>query len=493
MENQSPDKAETRTDPLKTSKRKSEKSKPAPLNLKNSSPLPQTTGPPVPPKSAEPQVSPYPEREKASTLFESFFTTAPKTTDSIPVDPLRFFQQKTESVAAKTLSVKIWHLTGNGGREDMPPDQEYVLYEDCVYLCVHLFQNARGNENTQVQIWCGDNAEQAVSNDAIQLARKTAKENNCKQHEVLKQGHETELFIQALGGILVVRRGCPRRGPLRQLKASLPRYMLRGRRYASQFVFDEVDFSPGSLCSGFANIVVGRQGKLFIWQGLGSSANEIGCARLIGMGLAMNGDGELEELIEGEEPPEFWRLFNIPGESITRPGKLSKSSAADVNYWKQKRQHERYDTRLFRVDLDMGRRSTTSFWSLRSDSSAGFVKHPNDVVQTISPFRQGDLDPSHVHIVDNFFEIIIHVGENARGRNEELATALMFAQEYGIMAVSMEDRPYLPRTSVVMHGFPSVFRQVFRKWTDPSTKGRVNGGASEPDVIPLRAAIEAIR
>lgn len=497
METQSPDKPETGTNTLRTNN-KSEKPKPAPLNLQDSSHLLQendglSPAPKTEETVTESQISPFPERERASALFESFFGEMPKVANSVSVDPLGFFEKKGGSVAAKTLSARIWRVTGNNGLEDMPPDQEYVLYEDCVYLCVHLFQDSGGNKNTHVQIWCGDSAEQALVNAGIQQARKSAKESNCKQHELLKQGHETEPFIQALGGILVIRRGSPKP------KAPLARYMLRGRQYISQFVFDEVDFSPVSLCSGFANIVAGRQGKLFLWQGQGSSANEVGCARLIGMGLAMNGDGDLEEVIEGQEPAEFWRLFNTSGQPATRPSKVLTASAADADYWKQKRQHEKYSTRLFRVDLDMGRRSTTSFWSLRSDSSIGSIKRPNDVIRAVSPFRQDDLDASHIHIADNFFEIIIHVGANAHGRDAELATALMFAQEYGIMAVSMEDRPYLPRASVVMHGFPPVFRQMFRKWTEPSDKLDSNGGgggvvaADEPDVIPLRAALEAIR
>lgn len=57
------------------------------------------------------------------------------------------------------------------------------------------------------------------------------------------------------------------------------------------------------------------------------------------------------------------------------------------------------------------------------------------------------------------------------------------------MAVSMEDRPFLPHTSVVLYGFPDEAKKAFRKWSDR----RALTGRKVPDIINLRAAIEAIR
>lgn len=81
------------------------------------------------------------------------------------------------------------------------------------------------------------------------------------------------------------------------------------------------------------------------------------------------------------------------------------------------------------------------------------------------------------------------VGEQATARSADFATALVFAQEYGIMAVSMEDRPFLPKTSVMFYGLTSECKAAFRKWED---KVLITGRKC-PDVVTLSAAIDAIR
>ena len=42
----------------------------------------------------------------------------------------------------------------------------------------------------------------------------------------------------------------------------------------------------------------------------------------------------------------------------------------------------------------------------------------------------------------------------------------MFAQEYGILAVSEEDRPFMPVTTIVLEGVPRDMKAVFRHWND---------------------------
>ena len=88
------------------------------------------------------------------------------------------------------------------------------------------------------------------------------------------------------------------------------------------------------------------------------------------------------------------------------------------------------------------------------------------------------------------------MGSRAQSQYAAYHNALMFAQEYGILAASMEDRPFVPVTSVVLEGIPKDLKSVFRKWTDelsptimrpssPLSRGR------SLRVIPLNAAIEA--
>jgi len=107
--------------------------------------------------------------------------------------------------------------------------------------------------------------------------------------------------------------------------------------------------------------------------------------------------------------------------------------------------------------------------------------------------------PSNIYILDAFFEIYIIVGSKAQSQYPAFHNALMFAQEYGILAAGMEDRPYVPVTTVVMEGIPKDMKSVFRKWSDklaPTLTQPVSTGlrrARSLRLVPLNAALEATR
>lgn len=79
------------------------------------------------------------------------------------------------------------------------------------------------------------------------------------------------------------------------------------------------------------------------------------------------------------------------------------------------------------------------------------------------------------------------VGPQARAKSAEFQTALLFAQEYGILAASLEDRPFVPVGTVVLDGAPRDMKAIFRKW-DEGTGSRQQG----EKVVGLSAALEAL-
>ncbi|KAI5289817.1 hypothetical protein KEM54_003144 [Ascosphaera aggregata] len=451
----------TDTDPKKQARRR-----PTPLKLKS---LPSIPVQPVVQSKAlpSPQHSPFPERQVANTLFTSFFDAPPSAIDSIPVDPVPFFERPGDEPRVKTQSTRLWELQGYGKKRSLPVNQEHILFEESMYLLVHIFEDQNGAKVCQTLLWVGDDVNESAFEDAQSFARKIAKEHNTKL-DIIYQGKETAPFIQALGGIIIIRRGSSSR------VRSSSSYMLCGRRHLGQIVFDEVELSAKSLCSGYPYIVSATTGKVYLWEGHGSGADELGCAKLIAMDMVLT--GEINQVMEGEETSEFWGLFSdsdeVQGE--TKP-----------SYWKAKSTNEKYTTRLFRVDHDRRRRS--GFWGRRAEQSP--ISQANAIIHEIKCYGQRDLDAAHIHIVDAFFQLYVIVGERASGRYAEFATALLFAQEYAITAVSMEDRPFLPQISVVLYGFPDEAKTAFRKWTDRSALT----GRKMPDIINLRAAIEAIR
>lgn len=78
------------------------------------------------------------------------------------------------------------------------------------------------------------------------------------------------------------------------------------------------------------------------------------------------------------------------------------------------------------------------------------------------------------------------MGSEAQSRAAEFASALVFAHEYGILAASLEDRPFIPKSFVAMGGVPDECKAAFRKWDSKIWQ-------STARVLPLNAAIEAIR
>ena len=149
----------------------------------------------------------------------------------------------------------------------------------------------------------------------------------------LRQGKETTEFLQALGGVVIVRRGSSNKYD------SLAPNMLCGRRYLSHVAFDEVDFSASSLCAGFPYLLT-QGGKCYLWKGKGSNVDELSYARLIGVDLTLT--GELLQYDDGSEPASFWDMFE--------DGASKKPHSAD--HWRLKPNYSKYCGRLFCSDAD---------------------------------------------------------------------------------------------------------------------------------------------
>ncbi|TVY56292.1 Advillin [Lachnellula cervina] len=415
-----------------------------------------------PPPSAglQPATSPriqdslVPQASEASTLLADFFgqrkVSAPKfTADTAAILAAR----PDQGTNIKTLRSALYQLSADGKKQLVPSHQERILFEGNFYLCTHTFGNAAGKRVTEVYYWVGDEVPYSVAEEAEIFAQREAKSSGGKL-VTIRQGREPPEFYQALGGIIIIRRGTSNKYD------SLSPHILCGRKHFGQIAFDEVDFSAQSLCSGFPYLISTQSGKSYLWKGKGSGIDELSCARLIGMDFGLTGD--IEEVEDGSEPSSFLEIFN---------GDISKSA----DHWRMKPNYNKYCSRLFSAE------SSTK-----------------DQIVEMSPFCQADLSPSKIYVLDAFFEIYILVGARAQSQYLEFQNALMFAQEYGILAAGMEDRPFVPVSNVILEGAPRDLKSVFRKWKDglsptmqkPST-GLQRGRSLR--VVPLNAAIEATR
>ncbi|KAJ5167286.1 uncharacterized protein N7482_006067 [Penicillium canariense] len=400
---------------------------------------------------------------EAREVIAGFFKAFPNPRDRMNIDPQLVLTSKLDAARIRTVKRCIWELTGDGKRQELPVNQEYVLYEGSMYLCVHQFE-AQGSNSVEVYLWCGDDVSEAALEDAQVFARKVGRENSCKL-VIVRQGKEPVRFIQALGGIIITRRGSSSRSNSSAL------YMLCGRKHMGQMALDEVDYSLRNLCSGFPFVISAPFGKLYLWKGRGSGPEETGAARLISMDLGLT--GEFEEVDEGQEPEYFFEDF-----AGAREGNRLLSS----DYWRLKPKYDHFRTRLLRVDHELGQ--PTRFWMRRPGSGSPVVR-PNDTVQEIEPFCYKDVTEKDVYVLDTFFEIYIIVGEQASQKSADFASAVVFAHEYGILAASLQDRPFIPKSFVALGGIPDRCQSAFRKWDSHSLHA--------PCVFPLDVAIEAIR
>ena len=73
----------------------------------------------------------------------------------------------------------------------------------------------------------------------------------------------------------------------------------------------------------------------------------------------------------------------------------------------------------------------------------------------------------------------IIVGARSQSQYAAFANALDFAQEYAILAAGMEDRPFVPISTVVLEGIPRDLKSVFRKWRDGRSPTVMNVSASQ--------------
>jgi Domain of unknown function (DUF4045) len=314
---------------------------PAAATLVSTRPLPALPIPTVSiPTSSTPSILPkksafqsVPQSSEASRLVRDFFGKNDFVRD-FDVDTSSILSAKAEeTVKIKTLRSQLFQITGDGKKQQVPSHQERLLFQSNMYVCPHTFGTLEGKKTVEVYFWAGDDVPESSIDDAEIFAQREARSAGGKLVK-MRQGRETPQFIEALGGIMITRRGSSNKYD------SLAPHILCGRRYAGQIAFDEVDFSPLSLCSGFPYLITTQSGKCYLWKGKGSSIDELSCARLIGMDFGIT--GEVEEIEDGYEPDSFLKIF---GDEAT----ILKSA----DHWRLKPNYQKYSARLFRVDTSI--------------------------------------------------------------------------------------------------------------------------------------------
>jgi hypothetical protein len=376
------------------------------------------------PQSNTPKSPPAPAAPKHDGMFAEFFDEAPMTEGQLPesIDTVQVLHSPPfdlgPSGKVRTQKSEFYEITGDGKMLSVATHEQHMLFQDSMYICTHVYTDSKGAKNTDVYLWAGNGVAESNIEDAQLFASSHAKQNQAKLL-VLRQGNEPPNFFDALGGIVITRRGT---------NPASKEFMLCGRRHLGHLAFDEVDFALKSFCSAFVYLISTASGKVYLWKGRGCSAEELSGARLMGMDLAPTGD--FQEIDEGSEPQHLINVFPPP----THKGPAIPRSA---DHWRYKATSDRYRARLYKIDqqqeasggwgqsLQVGsffanlRRSSFA-QSLSPTSTGAHAEHGPQTPITpksplppgittkiveIMPFCQRDLEPEHIYVLDAFFEM----------------------------------------------------------------------------------------
>jgi len=386
---------------------------------RDSTPQLPRNAPMSPPGSAnrpfsEPPISPV---KKQDGMFADFFDDAPVTNSQLPENIDTMYTLKSPPLdlgptgKIRTLRKQIQEVSGDGRLSPVLVQEEHILFQDSMYLCTHIYEDSRGAKHTDVYLWAGNGVPEPTLEDVQLFAKNHARQNQGRLI-VLRQGQETPNFFEALGGIVITRRGA---------KPGAKEFMLCGRRHLGHLAFDEVDFSLKSLCSAFPYLITTSTGRVYLWKGRGCSAEEVSGARLMGMDLAPTGD--YAEIDEGSEPQDMLNTF--PPSLVPNKGPAIPRSA---DHWRYKATSDKYRVRLYKIEQTTGQPAgwgqalqvSSSFFAplLRRPSWNAAEQRPQTPItpkspvgtirteiKEIMPFSQRDLEPENIYVLDAFFEM----------------------------------------------------------------------------------------
>ncbi|KAH0362030.1 hypothetical protein KCU65_g8330, partial [Aureobasidium melanogenum] len=421
---------------------------------------------------------------KAGREMANFFGDVPQSSNQLQLNTdtqTVLGSRSGESDKIKTLRTSIQEIKSDGTLIPLPAQQEHILFESSMYICTHIFYTASMTRMAEVYLWCGDRISESTILETQVHAKRVAREAGVGQKStqlyIIDQAREPANFFQALGGIVITRRG----SRAENLKEP---YMLCGRPHMGHIAFDEVDRSKSSLCSEYPYIIARpitlQETKIWLWKGSGCGATAIGSTRLISMDL--NPGGGFTEIDEGKETAEFLAEIHDAGDtSICQSPALWKGKCGN---W------EHSSVRLFSIEAKEKPKQTaaslfTSYFSRRPSWSApkspnpdrpnsgGSSKSPNAEfeasISEIAPFTQDDLEPEGCYVLDANSDILVLPGPLLSQQGlwqHAFVQACLFAHDYAILSASLEDRPAIPKARVVLGGLPKEIKVKFRRWEE---------------------------
>lgn len=120
--------------------------------------------------------------EDPSQLFSGFFVGPSVKPEGLGLDIVAILSSNrpTPTGNVKTLKIELSEITGFGKLQPVPQQFENVLFNESMYVCVHIFETNAGLKGKEVYFWSGDKVSEPAVEDALLFARKMARENDGK-------------------------------------------------------------------------------------------------------------------------------------------------------------------------------------------------------------------------------------------------------------------------------------------------------------------------
>ncbi|PVG02391.1 hypothetical protein CPB86DRAFT_725416 [Serendipita vermifera] len=281
-------------------------------------------------------------------------------------------------------------------------DNMHIFYDAEAIAIVYRGKNkTTGLVSTTVWGWIGSNCEH-TEKEETKLGEIATRFNTTLVK--IKQGKEPFECVQLLGGTIVVRHGSRAHWSLENTAL----YCVRSHG-SNLVVIEEVELASRNVCSAFSYCLAILD-TLFVWHGKGSLPLEREAAESYSKLLARDAV-ETATLEEGAEDDMFWVMFD-------------EGSYANADYWR------------FRPQTQL----TPRLWEISKGE-----------IQSLLPFCALDFVEDKVLMYDGVFELFVLVGEQARGRRDEIRLAIAAAES--VAAASALTRSFPPPVHILI--FPT--------------------------------------
>jgi hypothetical protein len=179
-----------------------------------------------------------------------------------------------------------------------------------------------------------------------------------------------------------------------------------------------------NICSAFSYCLAILD-ALFVWHGRGALPAERAAAQAYANAIASEGVEPLE-LEEGEEDDMFWVM-------------LDEGGYANADYWR------------FRSQLPPHMSPSPRLWVISKNA-----------LQPIIPFCASDLTKDTVLMYDGVFELFVIVGEDARGRRDDIRLAVAAAESVAVASAITRSFPPPMHVLIFPTRVPVDLRANFR-------------------------------